>query len=87
MTFAILHFGTGFTISFLLTGSIAIAGSIALIEPLVNTVVYYLHEQVWAANIASRLKTAWRRIVADRIRTTRPPGIGRRIDHFDGKGV
>jgi uncharacterized membrane protein len=46
-TFAVLHFTVGFGVSFALTGSVAIAAGVALIEPAVNTVVFYLHERVW----------------------------------------
>ena len=46
-TFAVLHFGVGFVIAYLLTGSVAIATGFALIEPCANTVVFYLHEKVW----------------------------------------
>ncbi|GIU02742.1 DUF2061 domain-containing protein [Shewanella algidipiscicola] len=46
-TFAILHFSVAFTITYLLTGSIVIGGAIALIEPAVNTVVFYFHDKVW----------------------------------------
>jgi len=46
-TFAILHFTTAFLVVYALTGSIAIGGAVALIEPLCNTVVFYLHEKAW----------------------------------------
>ncbi|MCL1163629.1 DUF2061 domain-containing protein [Shewanella chilikensis] len=47
MTFAILHFSVAFTITYLLTGSALIGGAVALIEPSINTVVFYFHEKVW----------------------------------------
>jgi uncharacterized membrane protein len=47
VTFAILHFGVGFAVSYAFTGSVAIAGSIALVEPAVNTFVFYWHERAW----------------------------------------
>ncbi|MPY26315.1 DUF2061 domain-containing protein [Shewanella psychropiezotolerans] len=46
-TFAILHFTVAFTVTYLLTGSVILGGAIALIEPAVNTVVFYFHEKVW----------------------------------------
>ncbi len=46
-TFAIVHFTVAFTIAYLLTGSAAIAGTLALIEPMANTVAYLLHERAW----------------------------------------
>lgn len=47
-TFACVHFGVAFGIAYLLTGSVSIAGAIALIEPLANTVAYYFHERAWS---------------------------------------
>ncbi|ABM01839.1 DUF2061 domain-containing protein [Shewanella amazonensis] len=47
MTFAVLHFGVAFSITYLLTGSLLIGGAVALIEPTINTVVFYFHEKVW----------------------------------------
>ncbi|WP_394205050.1 DUF2061 domain-containing protein [Shewanella waksmanii] len=47
ITFAILHFGVAFTITYLLTGSVVIGGAVALIEPAINTIVFYFHEKVW----------------------------------------
>jgi uncharacterized membrane protein len=47
-TFAIVHFGVAFSVAYLLTGSAAIAGALALLEPLANTVAYLLHERAWA---------------------------------------
>jgi uncharacterized membrane protein len=46
-TFAVLHFGVGFGVTFALTGSVAIATGVALIEPTVNTLVFYFHEKGW----------------------------------------
>ena len=46
-TFAILHFSIAFTVAWLLTGDIVVGGAVALIEPAVNTVGFYLHERVW----------------------------------------
>lgn len=47
MTFAIVHFTVAFTVGYLMTGSMLVGGAIALVEPAINTVAYYLHEQVW----------------------------------------
>jgi uncharacterized membrane protein len=47
ITFAILHFTIAFSVAWLLTGSVWVGGAIALVEPAVNTVGFYLHEQVW----------------------------------------
>ncbi len=47
ITFAILHFSVAFSVTYLLTGSIVIGGAIALLEPAINTVVFYFHEKLW----------------------------------------
>jgi uncharacterized membrane protein len=47
LSFATLHFGVAFTVAYALTGSVAIATGIGLIEPLANTVAFYLHERAW----------------------------------------
>jgi uncharacterized membrane protein len=46
-TFATVHFTVAFTVGYLLTGSVAIASALALIEPLANTFAYYAHERLW----------------------------------------
>jgi uncharacterized membrane protein len=35
------------TVAYLLTGSAVVGGAVALVEPAVNTVVFYFHERVW----------------------------------------
>ena len=47
-SFAVLHFSVAFTIAYLLTGSIGIASTLALIEPLANTLAYFFHERAWS---------------------------------------
>lgn len=47
LTFAVVHFCVAFTVAYLLTGSVLVGGAVALIEPAVNTVAYFLHEQAW----------------------------------------
>lgn len=47
-SFACVHFTVAFTVGYLLTGSIAVGGTVALVEPLCNTFAYHLHEKVWA---------------------------------------
>ncbi|WP_416191674.1 DUF2061 domain-containing protein [Neisseria sp. CCUG12390] len=55
LTFAMLHFGVAFGVAYALTGSIGISSAVALIEPMVNTVVFYFHEKAW--NRYGRKKT------------------------------
>ena len=46
-SFLALHLLVGFSVAYLFTGSIMIAGGIALVEPLVNAVVFFFHERAW----------------------------------------
>jgi uncharacterized membrane protein len=46
-SFAVLHFGVAFTVAYGLTGSVAIATSIGLLEPVANTIAFYFHERAW----------------------------------------
>lgn len=47
MTFAVMHFGVAFGVTYALTGDLVIGGLVALVEPAVNTVAFHFHEQVW----------------------------------------
>lgn len=57
LSFAAVHFTVAFTIGYLLTGSVLVGGTMALIEPACNTVAYYFHEKVWA-RVAVRQRVA-----------------------------
>ncbi|SEA12664.1 Uncharacterized membrane protein [Thiothrix caldifontis] len=57
-TFAILHFSVAFTVAYVLTGSIVIGGVMALIEPAINTVVFYFHERAWQTVAARKAALA-----------------------------
>lgn len=39
--------GATFLISFLISGNFTIAGSIATIQLVANTILYFVHERVW----------------------------------------
>ena len=47
ITFAILHFSVAFSVAYILTGSMGVSSAVALVEPIVNTVVFYFHEKAW----------------------------------------
>ena len=47
LSFLALHLMVGFTVAYLFTGSIVLAGGIALVEPLANAVVFFFHERAW----------------------------------------
>lgn len=47
VTFAALHFTVAFAVGTALTGSALVGGTIALVEPAINTVVFFFHEKAW----------------------------------------
>jgi uncharacterized membrane protein len=47
ISFAIMHFGVAFGVTYAITGDVLIGSAVALVEPAVNTVGYYFHEKVW----------------------------------------
>ena len=46
-SFATLHFGVAFSVGYALTGSALVGGTMALVEPAINTVVFFFHEKAW----------------------------------------
>ena len=48
LTFAAVHMSVAFGVGYAMTGSLAVGGALALVEPLVNTVAYFFHEKAWA---------------------------------------
>jgi len=47
LTYLVIHLTIGFTVAYLFTGSVAMAGGIALVEPLANAVAFFFHERAW----------------------------------------
>ena len=59
----VVHMAISFTLAFLLTGSVAFGGLVAVIEPVVNVLLLPLHEAAWRRMLAGcqpggRLATA-----------------------------
>ena len=46
-TFAVMHFSIAFSVAWILTGDVVVGGAVALVEPAINTVAYYLHDRFW----------------------------------------
>ena len=46
-SFAVLHFSVAFCVGYALTGSALVGGTIAIVEPAINTVVFFFHEKAW----------------------------------------
>jgi uncharacterized membrane protein len=47
LTYLSIHLTIGFTVAYLFTGSVSVAGGIALIEPCINAVAFFFHEKAW----------------------------------------
>ncbi|WP_237063010.1 DUF2061 domain-containing protein [Microbulbifer zhoushanensis] len=54
LSFAAVHMSVAFSVGFLVTGSLWVGSALALVEPAVNTVAYYLHERAWSRLGADR---------------------------------
>ncbi len=47
LTFALTHMSVAFVVGWAITGNMAVGGALALVEPLVNTAAYFIHEKIW----------------------------------------
>lgn len=47
ISYGIMHFIIAFSVSYIMSGSFALASAIALIEPIIQTFAYFIHEKVW----------------------------------------
>jgi uncharacterized membrane protein len=56
--FGVMHLGIAFGVSYMLTGSVAVAGAITLVEPVVNTVAHYFFDRWWARRSAVQTQPA-----------------------------
>lgn len=46
-TYLTIHLTIGFSVAYAMTGSVALAGGIAIIEPCINAVAFFFHEKAW----------------------------------------
>ncbi|ALP43245.1 DUF2061 domain-containing protein [Aeromonas schubertii] len=46
-SFALVHFSVAFTVAWLLSGELLTGGLMALVEPAVNTLIFFFHERAW----------------------------------------
>ncbi len=42
-----MHFSVAFGVAYLLSGELLTGGVMAMIEPAINTVVFFFHERLW----------------------------------------
>lgn len=59
-----IHLTVGFSVAYAFTGSVTLAGGIALIEPCINAVAFFFHERAWQRfdarrrSVSTRIATA-----------------------------
>jgi uncharacterized membrane protein len=58
LTWRITGSGATFLISWLISGSWTVAGSIAMVQIVANTVLYYAHERAWNLVAWGRINTS-----------------------------
>ena len=56
LSYGVTHIGVAITVAYALTGNLAVAIGIGLIEPIVQTAVYAVHEKAW-----ERIPVRWLR--------------------------
>ena len=47
ITFTLMHFCIAFSVTYALTGSVAVGSLVAAVEPLCNSVGFFFHEKAW----------------------------------------
>jgi len=52
--FGVVHLGIAFSVSFALTGSLAVAGAVTVVEPVCNTVAHFFFDRWWGRRQASQ---------------------------------
>jgi len=56
ITWRVTGSGATFLIAFFMTGNLAIAGTIGIVQMFSNTLLYYLHERIWNRIFWSKVK-------------------------------
>ncbi len=64
LTYCVMHMVVAVMVAYGLSGSWAVALSIGLIEPLVQTGFFHLHERVWAKALISQPVSISRRLIS-----------------------
>ena len=57
-SFGVMHLGIAFGVTYALTGSLAVAGALTVVEPVCNTVAHYFFDRWWDRRHPRRVPTA-----------------------------
>lgn len=69
-TFGVMHVATSFTVTYALTGNLAVAGAVTFVEPAVNTVMHYFFDKYWDHPKAEALRAVLARVTGRRSQAT-----------------
>lgn len=58
ISFTLMHFCIAFGVAYALTGSLAVGGLVAAVEPLCNSVGFFFHEKLWVRLESKQRATA-----------------------------
>lgn len=79
-TFGVMHVITAFSVTYAMTGSIAVAGVVTFVEPLVNTVMHYFFDKYWDHPRAEALREHIARAVPRMAPRLTPQVIRQQVD-------
>jgi len=54
LAFGAMHVGVAFSVGYVLTGSISVAGAMTVVEPVCNTIAHYFFDRWWDRRQLSR---------------------------------
>ena len=54
LSFGVMHISVAFLVIWAMTGDWRIGGVTAVIEPLINTLAYHVHEKIWLGRRRAR---------------------------------
>jgi len=70
LTYLSIHLTIGFSVAYWFTGSVSMAGGIAIIEPCINAVAFFFHEKAWKKGRHGLVGRIVTRLLGRRPRTT-----------------
>jgi len=47
LSFGVMHLGIAFSVTYALTGNLAVSGAVTFVEPAVNMVAHYFFDKYW----------------------------------------
>lgn len=79
-TFGVMHVITAFSVTYAMTGSIAVAGAVTFVEPLANTVMHYFFDKYWDHPRAVALRERVAQAMPHLAQRLTPRGTGQPVE-------